>query len=52
MSEYQAPLRDMHFVINELAGLDTLTALPGYEDATPDMVDAILEQAGDRKSVV
>ena len=46
MSEYQAPLRDMHFVINELAGLDTLTALPGYEDATPDMVDAILEQAG------
>ena len=46
MSEYQAPLRDMQFVINELAGLDTLTALPGYEDATPDMVEAILEQAG------
>ncbi|MCZ6470939.1 MAG: acyl-CoA dehydrogenase [Gammaproteobacteria bacterium] len=46
MSEYQAPLRDMNFVINELAGLDTLTALPGYEDATPDMVEAILEQAG------
>jgi len=46
MSEYQAPLREMHFVINELAGLDTLAALPGYEDATPDMVDAILEQAG------
>ncbi len=46
MSEYQAPLRDMHFVINELAGLDTLTALPGFEDATPDMVEAILEQAG------
>ena len=46
MSEYQAPLREMHFVINELAGLDTLTALPGYEDATPDMVEAILEQAG------
>ena len=46
MSEYQAPLREMHFVINELAGLDTLTALPGYEDATPDMVEAILKQAG------
>jgi acyl-CoA dehydrogenase len=45
MSEYQAPLRDMNFVINELAELDTLTALPGYEDATPDMVEAILEQA-------
>ena len=46
MSEYQAPLRDMNFVINELAELDTLAALPGYEDATPDMVEAILEQAG------
>ena len=45
MSEYQAPLRDMNFVINELADLDTLAALPGYEDATPDMVEAILEQA-------
>jgi alkylation response protein AidB-like acyl-CoA dehydrogenase len=46
MSEYQAPLRDMNFVINELAELDTLAAFPGYEDATPDMVEAILEQAG------
>ena len=36
----------MQFVINELAGLDTLASLPGYEDATPDMVEAILEQAG------
>jgi alkylation response protein AidB-like acyl-CoA dehydrogenase len=46
MSEYQAPLKDMHFVINELANLDTLSGLPGYEDATADMVEAILEQAG------
>ncbi len=46
MSEYQAPIKDMQFVINELAGLDTIAGLPGYEDATPDMVEAILEQAG------
>ena len=46
MSEYQAPLKDMRFVINELAGLDTLAKLPGYEEATPDMLEAILEQAG------
>jgi len=46
MSEYLAPLRDMQFVINELTGLDTLASLPGFEDATPDMVEAILEQAG------
>ena len=46
MSEYQAPLEDMQFVINELAGLDTLAKFPGYEEATPDMLEAILEQAG------
>jgi len=46
MTEYQAPIKDMQFVINQLAGLDTIAGLPGYEDATPDMVEAILEQAG------
>ena len=42
---YQAPLKDMRFVINELAGLEEVAKLPGYEDATSDTVDAILEQA-------
>jgi acyl-CoA dehydrogenase len=46
MSEYQAPLKDMQFVINELVDIATLASFPGYEDATPDMVEAILEQAG------
>ncbi len=46
MPEYIAPVRDMEFVINEIAGLDAVAALPGYEDATGDMVQAILEQAG------
>ena len=45
MSEYQAPLKDMQFVINELAMLDKISSLPGYEDATAEMVEAILEQA-------
>ena len=45
MSDYQAPLKDMQFVINELADLKALSSLPGCEDATPDMVEAILEQA-------
>jgi acyl-CoA dehydrogenase len=31
--------------MNELAGLDDLAALPGYGDATPDTVDAILDEA-------
>ena len=42
---YQAPLKDMRFVIIELAGLEEVAKLPGYEDATSDTVDAILEQA-------
>ena len=46
MSSYQAPLKDMRFVLNELAGLAEVAKLPGYEDATPDTVDAILEEAG------
>ena len=45
MSTYQAPLKDMKFVLNELAGLGEVARLPGYEDAAPDTVDAILEEA-------
>jgi len=46
MAEYTAPLRDMKFVIKELAGLDAVAALPGCEEVTPDLVDAVLEEAG------
>ena len=42
---YLAPLKDMRFVLNELAGLAEVAKLPGYQDATPDTVDAILEEA-------
>jgi acyl-CoA dehydrogenase len=45
MSTYQAPLKDMQFVMTELAGLDRVNRLPGYEDATGDTVFAILEEA-------
>ena len=45
MTSYAAPLADMRFVMRELAGLDAVAALPGCADATPDLVDAILEEA-------
>jgi alkylation response protein AidB-like acyl-CoA dehydrogenase len=35
----------MRFVMNELAGLDEVAALPGFEEATPDTAAAILEEA-------
>ena len=45
MAEYQAPLREMRFLINELADYSTVQALPGCEEFDPDIVDAILEEA-------
>jgi len=43
---YQAPVKDMLFVLNRLSGMDQICALPGYEEATPDIVAAVLEEAG------
>ena len=45
MSEYKAPISDMKFVMTELAGLDEVQSLPGCEDVTTDLVDAILGEA-------
>ncbi len=42
---YVAPINDMMFVIKELAGLDEVAALPGCEDATPETVEAVLEES-------
>ena len=45
MSAYVAPLKDMRFVLRELAGLAEVARLPGYGEADADTVDAILEEA-------
>ncbi|CAG9171690.1 acyl-CoA dehydrogenase [Cupriavidus pinatubonensis] len=42
---YRAPLKDMLFVMNELAGLDAVSQLPGFEEATPETAQAVLEEA-------
>lgn len=41
---YAAPLKDMLFVVNELANLPAVQSLPGCEDATPETVEAVLEE--------
>ena len=46
MSAYSAPINDMQFVVKELVGLEQISALPGCEEATPDLVDAVIEEAG------
>ena len=52
MTDYAAPLADMRFALNELAGLKDIAGLPGYEEATPDLVDAVLEEANKLASEV
>lgn len=47
MSPYQAPLRDIRFTLNELLDYpEHFEKIPGGEHASPDVVDAILEEAG------
>jgi len=46
MDEYKAPLRDMRFVLEELAGLDQVAGLPGYGDVNSELVAQILEESG------
>ena len=45
MTEYTAPLGELNFVIKELAGLEELSKLPGFEHATDDLLEPILEEA-------
>ena len=46
MTTYAAPLRDIRFVIEELCAIEETARLPGLEEATPDLVAAVLEEAG------
>jgi len=45
MPAYTAPLRDIRFVLNEVLNVSQLTSLPGFADATTDVVDAIFDEA-------
>ena len=42
---YKAPLRDIRFVLHDVLDVSRISKLPGYEDATPDIFDAVLEEA-------
>ena len=46
MTGYQAPIADLIFNIHELAGMANIRRLPGFEEVTPDLIEAILEEAG------
>lgn len=42
---YRAPLKEMRFFLRELAGVDEVCGKPPFEDASPELVPAILEEA-------
>lgn len=45
MAEYKAPVRDMQFVLYELLDFEThYASLPGGDDASRDVVEAIIEE--------
>ena len=42
---YRAPVKDMLFVMKELANIDAVAALPGFEDAGYDTAEAVLHES-------
>ncbi|WP_296676240.1 acyl-CoA dehydrogenase C-terminal domain-containing protein [Novosphingobium sp.] len=46
MPVFKAPTRDTRFIINEVLNLEKYSNLPGFENASTDMIDAVIEEGG------
>ena len=42
---YNAPIKEMMFLVNDWIGMDKLTALPGNENVDAETLEAILQEA-------
>ena len=46
MPTYTAPARDARFILNEVLELASYGNLPGFESATPDIIDTVVGEGG------
>ena len=46
MADYKAPVNETLFVLNDLLHFTQLNAIPEFEEATPELVDAVVEEGG------
>ena len=52
MSTYAAPLADQLFLMNDVLGLEEISGLPSYEDATPDLVAGVAQHKRPQQRII